>query len=72
MGSGLYFEERGSHQLKGVPGRWRLMAVTGEGTPPPMQVQAMPLRRGDRTLERVARSFPGAVRVATRVAGRRG
>jgi class 3 adenylate cyclase/alpha-beta hydrolase superfamily lysophospholipase len=72
MGSGLYFEERGSHELKGVPGRWRLMAVTHEGDPAPMQSQAMPLRRGDRALERVARSFPGAVRAATRAAGRSG
>lgn len=27
IGSGLEFEERGSHQLKGVPGEWRLYAV---------------------------------------------
>jgi class 3 adenylate cyclase len=27
IGSGLDFEERGSHQLKGVPGEWRLFAV---------------------------------------------
>jgi pimeloyl-ACP methyl ester carboxylesterase len=26
-GSGLVFEERGEHELKGVPGRWRLRAV---------------------------------------------
>jgi pimeloyl-ACP methyl ester carboxylesterase len=26
-GSGLVFEDRGSHQLKGVPGEWRLYAV---------------------------------------------
>jgi class 3 adenylate cyclase len=26
-GSGLVFEVRGSHQLKGVPGEWRLYAV---------------------------------------------
>ncbi len=26
-GSGLRFEERGEHELKGVPGRWRLFAV---------------------------------------------
>ncbi|UMB68972.1 adenylate/guanylate cyclase domain-containing protein [Mycobacterium paraterrae] len=29
IGSGLEFEERGSHELKGVPGEWRLYAVTG-------------------------------------------
>jgi class 3 adenylate cyclase len=28
-GSGLEFEDRGSHQLKGVPGEWRLYAVAG-------------------------------------------
>jgi pimeloyl-ACP methyl ester carboxylesterase len=27
-GSGLEFEDRGSHQLKGVPGEWHLYAVT--------------------------------------------
>src|SRR2546425_10884782 len=27
-GSGLEFEERGSHTLKGVPGEWRLSAVS--------------------------------------------
>ncbi len=27
IGSGLEFEERGSHELKGVPGQWRLYAV---------------------------------------------
>jgi class 3 adenylate cyclase/pimeloyl-ACP methyl ester carboxylesterase len=28
IGSGLEFGERGAHQLKGVPGEWRLFAVT--------------------------------------------
>ena len=28
IGSGLEFEERGSYELKGVPGEWRLFAVT--------------------------------------------
>jgi class 3 adenylate cyclase/pimeloyl-ACP methyl ester carboxylesterase len=27
IGSGLEFEERGAHKLKGVPGEWRLLAV---------------------------------------------
>jgi class 3 adenylate cyclase/pimeloyl-ACP methyl ester carboxylesterase len=27
IGSGIEFEERGAHQLKGVPGEWRLFAV---------------------------------------------
>jgi class 3 adenylate cyclase len=29
VGSGLVFEEHGEHELKGVPDRWRLYAVTG-------------------------------------------
>ncbi len=28
IGSGLEFEERGAHELKGVPGEWRVFAVT--------------------------------------------
>ncbi len=28
IGSGLEFEDRGSHELKGVPGQWHLFAVT--------------------------------------------
>jgi class 3 adenylate cyclase len=31
-GAGLEFEERGEHELKGVPGSWRLFAVAGEGS----------------------------------------
>ena len=26
-GSGIEFDERGTHELKGVPGEWRLFAV---------------------------------------------
>ena len=29
VGSGIEFTERGEHQLKGVPGRWRLFAAMG-------------------------------------------
>jgi class 3 adenylate cyclase len=28
-GSGIAFEDRGARELKGVPGEWRLYAVTG-------------------------------------------
>ena len=28
-GSGIRFEERGEHELKGVPDRWALYAATG-------------------------------------------
>jgi class 3 adenylate cyclase len=29
-GSGLAFDDRGEAELKGVPGEWKLYAVTGE------------------------------------------
>ena len=28
IGSGLEFEDRGAHQLKGVPGDWRLFVAS--------------------------------------------
>jgi class 3 adenylate cyclase len=31
-GSGLQFEDRGEHQLKGIPEAWRLFALAGERT----------------------------------------
>jgi class 3 adenylate cyclase len=34
-GSGLQFEDRGPHLLKGVPEEWRLFAVERERVPPP-------------------------------------
>ncbi|MFQ5931600.1 MAG: adenylate/guanylate cyclase domain-containing protein, partial [Nitrospiraceae bacterium] len=30
-GSGIHFESRGTHTLKGVPGKWALFAVTSAG-----------------------------------------
>ncbi len=29
VGSGISFTERGEHELKGVPGRWKLFSVDG-------------------------------------------
>ncbi|MGN6276683.1 MAG: adenylate/guanylate cyclase domain-containing protein [Solirubrobacterales bacterium] len=72
MGSGLDFEERGTHELKGVPGRWRLMAVAGEGQPRQVVEHEVPARPGDRAFARIALRFPGMIRATTRVSGRRG
>jgi class 3 adenylate cyclase len=33
VGSVLGFDDRGMHQLKGVPGAWQLLAVRPEGPP---------------------------------------
>jgi hypothetical protein len=30
IGSGIEFEDRGAHELKGVPGEWRLFAVASK------------------------------------------
>ena len=30
-GSGIELADRGTHELKGVPGEWRLYAVSGTG-----------------------------------------
>ena len=27
IGSGLEFDDRGAHELKGVPGEWRILAL---------------------------------------------
>jgi class 3 adenylate cyclase len=32
VGSGIVYEDRGEHELKGVPDRWRLFAVVDAGT----------------------------------------
>jgi class 3 adenylate cyclase len=29
VGAGIEFDDRGEHDLKGVPGRWKLFAVRG-------------------------------------------
>jgi class 3 adenylate cyclase len=31
-GSGIEFDDRGAHELKGVPGEWRLYSVAGGST----------------------------------------
>lgn len=80
VGSGIEFVDRGSHELKGVPGEWRLLAVadhrrraeaTASQSRDPVAPNAEVRRRGDRAMLRLARSAPGALRLASRVAQRR-
>jgi class 3 adenylate cyclase len=73
VGSGLAFEPRGTHELKGVPGVWELLAVAAT---PPAGPDADPVaglevdgprssqRRTDRVVAAVARRAPGAIRAA--------
>ncbi len=80
VGSGIDFSDRGSHDLKGVPGEWRLLAVadhrpasTAAAAPPRDDVapNAAMRRRGDRMMLRMARHAPSAMRLASRAVRRR-
>ena len=72
VGSGTGFEDRGSVELRGVPGTWQLLAVDRRGAragsaeaelasmPTPGRRTAM--RRSDRAVEVIARRTPWILR----------
>jgi pimeloyl-ACP methyl ester carboxylesterase len=78
VGSGTGFEDRGSVELRGVPGTWQLLAVDRHGarpgspeaelasTPTPGPRSAM--RRSDRAVEMMARRTPWVLRGMARLA----
>jgi class 3 adenylate cyclase len=78
VGSGTGFEDRGSVELRGVPGSWQLLAVDRHGaragspeaelvsTPTPGPRTAM--RRSDRAVEVMARRTPWILRGIARIA----
>ena len=78
VGSGTGFEDRGSVELRGVPGSWQLLAVDRHGpragsaeaelaaTPTPGPRAAM--RRSDRAVELIARRTPWILRGMARFA----
>jgi pimeloyl-ACP methyl ester carboxylesterase/class 3 adenylate cyclase len=78
VGSGTGFEDRGSVELRGVPGTWQLLAVGRYGAragsaeaelasmPTPDRRTAM--RRSDRAVEVIARRTPWIVRGVARLA----
>ncbi len=70
VGSGISFEERGSHALKGTPGQWTLFAVADDpnksaGRP---LAELAPVRPtlNDRFTRTLARRAPGIARSAAR------
>jgi class 3 adenylate cyclase len=81
VGSGIAFEERGIHSLKGVPGEWSLLAVVpAEAAQGSAEVQLAEMetpgpresmRVGDRVAAAVARRAPGVLRAASRLETRR-
>jgi class 3 adenylate cyclase len=81
VGSGLHFVDRGEHELKGVPGRWRVFAVAApaDGADPlvarrdPALAQRPneTLSTADRAQLRMARRAPWVSRTAARLLMRR-
>jgi class 3 adenylate cyclase len=66
VGSGLDFADRGEHELKGVPGRWRLYALVSAPGAGPVEISRSVQTLTDRSALVVARRFPGAVRTFMR------
>ena len=72
VGSGTGFDDRGSVELRGVPGTWQLLAVSRHGPPAgsaEANLASMPtpgprtaMRRSDRAVEVVARRTPWILR----------
>ena len=68
VGSGLRFDDRGEHELKGVPGPWRLYALAdGAADAQTVDAAAAHMTAGDRATVRLARHAPGLLRVIGRV-----
>ena len=78
VGSGTGFEDRGSVELRGVPGTWQLLAVDRHGAragSPEAELASMPtpgprtaMRRSDRAVEAVVRRTPWILRGIARLA----
>ena len=69
VGSGLSFADRGEHELKGVPGRWELFAVSNSGD----QADSLPAEESmqttmDKMALQSARRAPRFSRAALRMA----
>jgi class 3 adenylate cyclase len=81
VGSGIEFADRGSHELKGVPGEWRLLAVAdtfvggesvgGSATPDRLAPNATLVTKGDRAALRLARRAPAIARLVSRALSNR-
>ena len=72
VGSGIGFEDRGSVELRGVPGTWQLLTVDRHGPragSPEAELASMPtpgrrtaMRRSDRAVEAIGRRAPWILR----------
>ena len=78
VGSGIGFQDRGAHELQGVPGRWLLLAVDPKGAQPgsaeaalvsiPTPSAKSTMRRSDRAIASMARHTPRLLRGIARLA----
>jgi class 3 adenylate cyclase/pimeloyl-ACP methyl ester carboxylesterase len=72
-GSGMRFNARGTHEMKGLPGPWALYSLVGEDTAPLSVAPHPPSTRAtDRAILATARRAPGILRLAGRLGSRRG
>lgn len=71
IGSGMQFTDRGEHELKGVPGVWRLYTLGQERAPRVrLDGAASYMRRSDRLAVSLARRMPRAMRLGARLVSR--
>jgi class 3 adenylate cyclase len=74
VGSSMHFSERGEHELKGVPGSWRVYALGEERREAPREEPldgpADHMRRRDRIAVSLARRAPRTMRLGARMATR--
>ena len=72
VGSDLRFTEHGEHELKGIPGSWRLFRLqSDDDRPRPLEPAAYHMKLRDRAAVEVARRAPRAMRFAGRLAAGR-
>ena len=65
--SGVNFATRGIHQLKGVPGDWELLAVTGSRAMPSARARPPRPRLSDRLIVTAARRMPRVLTAVNRL-----
>ena len=75
VGSGMQFADHGEHELKGVPGSWRVYRLGDDGRAAPgeepLDSPADHMRRGDRMTVAMARRAPRMMRFGARMAAAR-
>lgn len=70
LGSGIVFEDRGHHVLKGVPGEWHLFAVADASTPTPLNDDRGGSSVAGRALLMTGRRAPAVGRTLNRLVRR--